>query len=74
MITRPWHTGPLRIASNQRQHERVSLVIRCTEHSHASKPSTSPIKVTNIENMYYYLILILMLLQFKLSWNEVYCV
>ena len=34
---------------NQRLSEIVSLVVRCTEHSHASKPSGSPIKVTNIK-------------------------
>ena len=36
---------------NQRLSEIVSLVVRCTEHSHASKPSGSPIKVTNIKTM-----------------------
>ena len=34
---------------NQRSSGIVSLIVRCTEHSHASKSSGSPIKVTNIK-------------------------
>ena len=36
---------------NQRLSEMISLALPSTEHSHALKPSGSPIKVTNIEIM-----------------------
>ena len=51
-ITRPWHTGPPYMAFEIRElTEMISLAVPSREHSHALKPSGSPIKVTNIEIM-----------------------
>ena len=54
---------------NQGLTEMISLALARSEHSHAPKPSGSPIKVTNLIKGFS-LIYNMMPLQFKLSLNE----
>ena len=55
---------------NQGLTEMISLALASSEHSHAPKPSGSPIKVMNIIQDFP-LTFNMMPLQFKLSLNEV---
>ena len=52
MTTRPWHTGPPHMAFETRDCRKQSVQLYDAQSiGHASKPSGSPIKVTNIKTM-----------------------